>query len=85
MLNVNRVTLLGHVWRDPELHTSSSGDRAARFSERRGFGEASSRDMGKPGSPSNPTAGPREPRAEWFAPVSSQVPQTASTPSAHRS
>ena len=32
MLNVNRVTLLGHVGRDPELHTSASGDRAARFS-----------------------------------------------------
>ena len=27
MLNVNRVTLLGHVGRDPELHTSASGDR----------------------------------------------------------
>ena len=32
MLNVNRVTLLGHVGRDPEFHTSASGDRAARFS-----------------------------------------------------
>ena len=32
MLNVNRVTLLGHVGRDPELHTSTGGDRAARFS-----------------------------------------------------
>ena len=32
MLNVNRVTLLGHVGRDPELHTSAAGDRAARFS-----------------------------------------------------
>ena len=32
MLNVNRVTLLGHVGRDPELHTGASGDRAARFS-----------------------------------------------------
>ena len=32
MLNVNRVTLLGHVGRDPELHTSAGGDRAARFS-----------------------------------------------------
>jgi len=32
MLNVNRVTLLGHVGRDPELHTGGSGDRAARFS-----------------------------------------------------
>ena len=31
MLNVNRVTLLGHVGRDPELHTGGSGDRAARF------------------------------------------------------
>lgn len=32
MLNVNRVTLLGHVGRDPEFHTSAGGDRAARFS-----------------------------------------------------
>ena len=32
MLNVNRVTLLGHVGRDPEFHTNASGDRAARFS-----------------------------------------------------
>lgn len=32
MLNVNRVTLLGHVGHDPELHTSAGGDRAARFS-----------------------------------------------------
>ena len=32
MLNVNRVTLLGYVGRDPELHTSASGDRATRFS-----------------------------------------------------
>ena len=32
MLNVNRVTLLGHVGRDPEVHTSAAGDRAARFS-----------------------------------------------------
>ena len=32
MLNVNRVTLLGHVGRDPEFHASASGDRAARFS-----------------------------------------------------
>lgn len=32
MLNVNRVTLLGHVGRDPELHTGAAGDRAARFS-----------------------------------------------------
>ena len=32
MLNVNRVTLLGHVGRDPEFHTGASGDRAARFS-----------------------------------------------------
>ena len=31
MLNVNRVTLLGHVGRDPEFHTGASGDRAARF------------------------------------------------------
>ena len=32
MLNVNRVTLLGHVGRDPELHSNAGGDRAARFS-----------------------------------------------------
>ena len=32
MLNVNRVTLLGHVGRDPEFHSNTSGDRAARFS-----------------------------------------------------
>ena len=32
MLNVNRVTLLGHVGRDPELHSTAGGDRAARFS-----------------------------------------------------
>ena len=32
MLNVNRVTLLGHVGRDPEFHSSAAGDRAARFS-----------------------------------------------------
>ena len=32
MLNVNRVTLLGHVGRDPELHSNAAGDRAARFS-----------------------------------------------------
>ncbi len=32
MLNVNRVTLLGHVGRDPEFHSNATGDRAARFS-----------------------------------------------------
>jgi single-strand DNA-binding protein len=32
MLNVNRVTLLGHVGRDPEFHSNAAGDRAARFS-----------------------------------------------------
>ena len=32
MLNVNRVTLLGHVGRDPEFHSHANGDRAARFS-----------------------------------------------------
>ncbi len=32
MLNINRVTLLGHVGRDPEFHGNAGGDRAARFS-----------------------------------------------------
>ena len=32
MLNVNRVTLLGHAGHDPELHSNATGDRAARFS-----------------------------------------------------
>ncbi len=32
MLNINRVTLLGHVGHDPELHSNAGGDRAARFS-----------------------------------------------------
>ncbi len=32
MLNVNRITLLGHVGRDPEFHSNAGGDRAARFS-----------------------------------------------------
>ena len=32
MLNVNRVTLLGHVGHDPEFHSNAGGDRAARFS-----------------------------------------------------
>ena len=32
MLNVNRVTLLGYVGRDPEFHSNAGGDRAARFS-----------------------------------------------------
>ena len=32
MLNVNRVTLLGHVGRDPEFHSHAGGGRAARFS-----------------------------------------------------
>ena len=32
MLHINRVTLLGHVGRDPELRNMQSGDRAASFS-----------------------------------------------------
>ena len=31
MLNMNRVTLLGHAGRDPEVHTIKSGDKAATF------------------------------------------------------
>ena len=32
MLHINRVTLLGHAGRDPELRIMRSGDRAASFS-----------------------------------------------------
>ena len=32
MLHINRVTLLGHAGRDPELRTMQSGDRTASFS-----------------------------------------------------
>ena len=32
MLNMNRVTLLGHAGRDPEIRTMKSGDRTASFS-----------------------------------------------------
>ena len=32
MLHINRVTLLGHAGRDPELRNMQSGDRAASFS-----------------------------------------------------
>ena len=32
MLNLNRVTLLGHAGRDPEVRTLSSGGKAASFS-----------------------------------------------------
>ena len=32
MLNMNRVTLLGHAGRDPEIRTMKSGDRTATFS-----------------------------------------------------
>ena len=32
MLNMNRVTLLGHAGRDPEVRTMKSGDRTASFS-----------------------------------------------------
>ena len=32
MLNMNRVTLLGHAGRDPEIRTMTSGDRTASFS-----------------------------------------------------
>ena len=32
MLNMNRVTLLGHAGRDPEVRTMKSGDRTATFS-----------------------------------------------------
>ena len=31
MLNMNRVTLLGHAGRDPEMRTMKSGDRTASF------------------------------------------------------
>ncbi|MDE0052160.1 MAG: single-stranded DNA-binding protein [Rhodospirillales bacterium] len=32
MLNMNRVTLIGHVGRDPEIRDLASGERAAVFS-----------------------------------------------------
>ena len=32
MLNMNRVTLLGHAGRDPEIRTIKSGDKTASFS-----------------------------------------------------
>ena len=32
MLQVNRVTLLGHAGRDAEAHTGKSGDKSASFS-----------------------------------------------------
>ena len=32
MLNMNRVTLLGHSGRDPEIRTMKSGDKTATFS-----------------------------------------------------
>ena len=32
MLNMNRVTLLGHAGRDPEIRTIRSGDKTATFS-----------------------------------------------------
>ncbi len=32
MLNMNRVTLLGHTGRDPEVRTMKSGEKAAAFS-----------------------------------------------------
>ena len=32
MLNMNRVTLLGHAGRDPEIRTIKSGDKTATFS-----------------------------------------------------
>ena len=32
MLNMNRVTLLGHAGRDPEIRTMKSGDKTATFS-----------------------------------------------------
>ena len=32
MLNMNRVTLLGHAGRDPEVRTMKSGDKTATFS-----------------------------------------------------
>ena len=32
MLNMNRVTLLGHAGRDPEIHTIKSGEKTATFS-----------------------------------------------------
>ena len=32
MLNMNRVTLLGHAGRDPEIRTVKSGEKTATFS-----------------------------------------------------
>ena len=32
MLNMNRVTLLGHAGRDPEIRTIKSGEKTATFS-----------------------------------------------------
>ena len=32
MLNMNRVTLLGHAGRDPEIRTMQNGEKAAAFS-----------------------------------------------------
>ena len=50
MLHINRVTLLGHAGRDPELRTLQGGDRAASFSL-----ATTAKWKGKDGQPSEAT------------------------------